>query len=67
MKRLHPTHNGIVGLRSTGLVQDCCISSALAMEILYFCTKPSNSFQKIWLAMLNKKGHHISNLVQYSK
>ena len=24
-----------------GLVQDCCISSALAMEILQACTKPS--------------------------
>ena len=24
-----------------GLVQDCSISSALALEILQFCTKPS--------------------------
>ena len=32
-----------------GLVQDCCNSSALAMELLQSCTKPSMG----WI-MLNK-------------
>ena len=33
-----------------GLVQDCSISSALTVEILQFCTKPSIYYQ---LSMLN--------------
>ena len=39
----------------TGLVQDCSNSSALAMELLQFCTKPVNTiFSPIdWL-----KSHH---------
>ena len=36
-------------LKINGLVQDCSISSALAMEILQFCTKPSKSCKHGWL------------------
>ena len=33
-----------------GLVQDCSNSSALAMELLHSCTKPSISFTNIEIA-----------------
>ena len=33
-----------------GLVQDCSISSALAMEILQSCTKPSTYMAKVGMA-----------------
>ena len=37
-----------------GLVQDCKISSALAMELLQSCTKPSISSAKITIDFSNK-------------
>ena len=41
MAALHQDGNGTVDKQIDGLVQDCSISTALAIEILQSCTKPS--------------------------
>ena len=40
-----------------GLVKDCSISSALAMEILQFCTKPLICKGWFWLSRTKAKSH----------
>ena len=61
-------NTGLMNHHINGLVQDCSISRALALQILRSCTKPSiyeyfNIYHRINPLMSEQNGHHFADVI----